>query len=92
MIYDEGAMVSKTASLRGIQHKPFVEMSDIDIKRLGVADGDEVLVSGNGFEVRLPVVAADIVAGAVFVPYDQEGLPANRLMGGIDPTVEVSLA
>jgi len=67
-------------------------MSHIHIKRLGVADGDEVLVSGNGFEVRLPVVAGDIVAGAVFVPYDQEGLRANRLMGGIDPTVEVSPA
>jgi NADH-quinone oxidoreductase subunit G len=92
MIYDEGAMVSQTASLRGIQHKAFVEMSDIDIKRLGIADGDEVLVSGNGFEVRLPVVAGDIVAGAVFVPYDQEGLRANRLMGGIDPMVEVSPA
>jgi NADH-quinone oxidoreductase subunit G len=92
MIYDEGAMVSKTASLRGIQHKPFVEMSDLDVKRLGIADGDEVLVSGNGFEVRLPVVVGDIVSGAVFVPYDQEGLRANRLMGGTDPSVEVTKA
>jgi predicted molibdopterin-dependent oxidoreductase YjgC len=89
MIYDEGAMVSQTASLRGIQHQPFVEMSDVDVKRLGIADGDEVLVSGNGFEVRLPAVTGDIVAGAVFVPYDQAGLRANRLMGGIDPVVEV---
>jgi anaerobic selenocysteine-containing dehydrogenase len=84
--------VSKTASLRGIQHKPFVEMSDLDVKRLGIADGDEVLVSGNGFEVRLPVVVGDIVSGAVFVPYDQEGLRANRLMGGTDPSVEVTKA
>jgi NADH-quinone oxidoreductase subunit G len=92
MIYDEGAMVAKTAALRGIQHKPFVEMSDIDVKRLGIADGDEVVVSGNGFEVRLPVVVGDIVTGAVFVPYDQEGLRANRLMSGTDPRVEVAKA
>jgi predicted molibdopterin-dependent oxidoreductase YjgC len=92
MIYDEGAMVSKTASLRGIQRKAFVEMSDVDVKRLGVADGDEVSVSGNGFQVRLPVVVGDIVEGAVFVPYDQEGLRANRLIGGTDPTVEVTRA
>jgi NADH-quinone oxidoreductase subunit G len=90
MIYDEGTMVSKTASLRGIQRKAFVEMSDVDVKRLGIADGDEVLVSGNGFRVRLPVVVGDIVEGAVFVPYDQEGLRANRLIGGTEPTVEVT--
>jgi anaerobic selenocysteine-containing dehydrogenase len=89
MIYDEGAMVSKTASLRGIQHKPFVEMCDVDVKRLGVADGDEVVVSANGFEVRLPVAIGDIAEGAVFIPYDQNGLRANRLIGGLDPTVEV---
>ena len=82
-------MVSKTASLRGIQHKPVVEMSDVDAKRLEIADGDEVVISGNGFEARLPAVIADIAEGAVFVPYDQEGLRANRLIGGFDPTVEV---
>jgi anaerobic selenocysteine-containing dehydrogenase len=92
MIYDEGAMVSKTASLRGIQHKPFIEMSDVDVKRLGLADGDEVVVSANGFEARLPVIVGDIAQGAVFVPYDQEGLRANRLMTGLDPVVEVKSA
>jgi anaerobic selenocysteine-containing dehydrogenase len=89
MIYDEGAMVSRTASLRGIQRKPFVEMCDVDVKRLGIVDGDEVMLSGNGFEVRLPVVVGDITEGAVFVPYDQEGLRANRWMKGPDPVVEV---
>jgi NADH-quinone oxidoreductase subunit G len=89
LIYDEGAMVRRTAALRGIQAKPFVEMNEYDVKRLEVADGDEVVVSGNGVEARLRVVVADIGAGAVFVPYDQEGLRANRLMAGIDPVVEV---
>jgi hypothetical protein len=28
----------------------------------------------------------------VFVPYDQEGLRANRLMTGLDPIVEVKSA
>jgi predicted molibdopterin-dependent oxidoreductase YjgC len=92
LIYDEGSMVSKTASLRGIQRKPFVEMNEYDAKRLEIADGDEVVVRGNGAEVRLPMVVADISEGAVFIPYDQEGVRANRLMGGLDPTVEVTRA
>ncbi|MDP9222900.1 MAG: NADH-quinone oxidoreductase subunit NuoG [Actinomycetota bacterium] len=92
LIYDEGAMVSRTAALRGIQRKAFVEMNEYDAKRLEIADGDEVMVAGNGFEVRLPAVVADIAEGAVFIPYDQEGLQANRLMGGVDPVVEVTRA
>jgi NADH-quinone oxidoreductase subunit G len=92
LIYDEGAMVARTAALRGIQRKPFVEMNEYDAKHLEVADGEEVVVSGNGFEVRLRVHVAEIAEGAVFVPYDQEGLRANRLMDGPNPRVQVSRA
>ena len=89
LIYDEGAMVRRTAHLRRLQRKPFLEMNEYDVKRLEIADGDEVVVSANGFEVRLKVVVADISPGDVFIPYDQEGLRANRLMAGVDPVVEV---
>ena len=85
-------MVARTAALRGIQRKPFVEMNEYDAKRLKVTDGEDVVVSGNGFEVGLRVHVADIAEGAVFVPYDQEGLRANRLMDGPNPRVEVTKA
>ena len=81
--------MSKSASLRGLQRKPFVEMNDEDAKELGIADGDLVILSAEGFEVQLPVVIEDIVRGSIFVPYDQEGLHANELMHGVDPTVRV---
>jgi len=89
LIYDEGAMVAKSAALRGIARRPFVEMNDEDARELGVADGDDVVLASGATEARLPVVIADIARGAVFVPYDQAGLPANTLMSGVDPTVEV---
>ncbi|HYZ46564.1 MAG TPA: NADH-quinone oxidoreductase subunit NuoG [Actinomycetota bacterium] len=89
MIYDEGAMVGRTNALREIARPAFVELSAADADRLGVADGERVLVSANGTEVELPVTVADIAEGAVFVPYHQRELRANTLMSGGRTTVEV---
>jgi anaerobic selenocysteine-containing dehydrogenase len=64
-------------------------MNDEDAKELEVSDGDEVVVRGGGSEAKLPVRITRIARGAVFVPYDQEGLRANTLIEGVDPTVLV---
>ncbi len=88
-IYDEGAMVSRSASLRGLQKRPFVEMHEEDVKELGLSDGDVVVLSAGDFSVELPIIVADIAKGAVFIPFDQKGLKANELMRGVDPIVEV---
>jgi NADH-quinone oxidoreductase subunit G len=90
MIYDAGRMISQSKALGPITRKPFVEISAPDAERLGVSDGQEAVVAANGFEARLQVVVADIAAGAVFVPYDQPGLRANRLMPERDATVTVT--
>ena len=88
-IYDEGTMVSRSKALRAIAKKPFIEMNPEDAASLQLADGDEAIVQANGNEVRLRVVVADIVRGAVFIPYDQDGPKANSLISGTDPRVEV---
>jgi NADH-quinone oxidoreductase subunit G len=89
MIYDEGTMVSKSAALRGIAKKAFVEMSDGDVKRLELSDGDEVIVRGDGYEFPARLVIADIAEGTVFVPYDQQGMKAAQLMAGGNDRVTV---
>jgi predicted molibdopterin-dependent oxidoreductase YjgC len=89
MIYDEGAMVSKSAALRGIAKKAFVEMNDHDVKRLELSDGDEVLVRGGGYEFAARLVISDIAEGTAFVPYDQEGMKAGQLMAGGNSRVTV---
>ena len=89
LIYDEGSMVRRTSVLRALAKRPYVEMNDEDVKALGLADGDEVVVAANGTEHRCRLVVADIARGAVFVPYDQEGFPANTLIGSVNPVVEV---
>ena len=88
-IYDEGTMVSKSAALRRLQKKPFIELNDEDAKTLGVDDGSDVVIEGNGKSFTARAVIGGIVPGAVFVPYDQEGLPANQLMSGLDSRVTV---
>ena len=78
-IYDEGNMVRRSVALRALQKKPFVEMNDEDVKALGLSDGQDVTLEGNGQSVTAKLVIADIVRGAVFVPFDQVGLNANAL-------------
>jgi predicted molibdopterin-dependent oxidoreductase YjgC len=92
LIYDEGTMVSKSKALRGIARPAFVEMNSEDAAELGLSEGDRAIVSGPDFESELEVFLSDISRGAVFVPYDQKGLKANRLMSGLDARVEVRKA
>ena len=89
-IYDEGTMVSKSVALRRLQKKPFVELNDEDAKALGIDDGDDVTIEGNGKSFTVRAVIGGIVRGTVFVPYDQDGLPANELISGVDPQVTVA--
>jgi NADH-quinone oxidoreductase subunit G len=88
-IYDAGSMIRRSRALFNLARKPFVEMNDEDAKELEVSDGDEVVVRGGEIEAKLPVRITGIAKGAVFVPYDQEGLRANTLIEGVDPTVSV---
>jgi NADH-quinone oxidoreductase subunit G len=88
-LYDEGTMVSKSAALRRLQRKPFIELNDEDAKDLGIDDGQDVVVEDNGVSFTVRALIGDIVKGAVFVPYDQVGLPANQLMSGLDSSVTV---
>jgi NADH-quinone oxidoreductase subunit G len=88
-IYDAGSMIRRSRALFNLARKPFVEMNDEDAKELEVSDGDEVVIRGGKSEAKLPVRITGIAKGAVFVPYDQEGLRANTLIEGVDPTVSV---
>ena len=90
LIYDSGTMISKTAALGALAPDAYVELSFEDAERLGISAGDDVIVSSPGFEVSLKARVGDVAAGAVFIPYDQPGLHANRLIRGTNPTVKVA--
>ena len=92
LIYDEGTMVSRSSALRDIARPAFIEMNPEDAAELELSEGDRALVAGAAYEVELAVSLSDICRGAVFVPYDQKGLRANRLISGPDPRVQVTKA
>jgi NADH-quinone oxidoreductase subunit G len=90
LIYDGGAMVSRSKALGNIAAPGWAELNPDDAAALGVSDGEKVVVRGAGAEVTLPVRIGDIAVGAVFVPYDQRDVKANTLMSGVDSRVEVA--
>src|SRR5204862_258498 len=81
--------VDVSPSLQFLVPRQRAEMSPADAQRLGLGDGDEVLVGSNGTRVHATVaLRAAVPPGQVFL---QEGLDgadsANALAGS--PTVEV---
>ena len=92
MIYDSGAMISRSTALHALAARPYLEISESDLAAMGVADGDEVLVAAGDVERKVRAVAADVAPGTVFVPYDQPGLRANTLMASPNPRVTVRSA
>jgi NADH-quinone oxidoreductase subunit G len=92
LIYDDGAMVRRSAALQRLAARPFVELNDVDAKNLEISDGDEVVVAGGGAEATVRAVVGDVSEGAAFIPYDQPGLRANQLIAGVNPRVTVRRA
>lgn len=88
-IYDQGAMVSRSVALWNLQKKGFVEMNDEDVKELGFADGDDVVLEAGEARLTATLVVADVARGTVFVPYDQTGFRANALLSGGNDRVTV---
>ena len=82
-------MISRSAAMRAIQAKPFVEINDQDAKELGIADGDEVVVEGAGESLTVTARVNGVAKGSVFMPYDQRDAKVSRLISGTDPTVTV---
>jgi NADH-quinone oxidoreductase subunit G len=82
LLLDRGTMLTDAVDLLATARDATVTLAADDAARLGVADGDEVEVSGAGATLSLPArVAQDLVAGTVLVPSNSTDVPAGALMG-----------
>ncbi|HET9672451.1 MAG TPA: molybdopterin dinucleotide binding domain-containing protein, partial [Actinomycetota bacterium] len=84
LLVDQGRLSERADELRAaLAEEPFVEIHPDDAAAAGVADDAEVTVRTPAGEATLPARVTDLVAsGAVFVPFNQAGFRANRLLAG----------
>jgi predicted molibdopterin-dependent oxidoreductase YjgC len=92
LLVDEGRLSVEARELKeALGEEPFLEMHPEDASRLGLDDGATVRVRTDAGEADLPLRVTDgVVAGAVFLPWNQPGLRANTLFSGT-PLVAVTV-
>jgi predicted molibdopterin-dependent oxidoreductase YjgC len=92
LLVDEGRLLEGADQLKAALEDPaFAEMHPDDAEKRGVQDGGRVRVKTDAGELELPVrITRDVAAGAIFVPFNQPGSPANAaLAGGFIETASV---
>ncbi len=78
--YHTGTMTRRSDGLNELVPTGFAEINPVDAARLGVADGEEVVVETRRGAIRTPAnVTARVREGTVFVPFHFWEAPANRL-------------
>ena len=84
LLVDEGRLSAGADLLKeAFEQEAFVEVSTADAERLGLAHGATARVRTEAGEATLPVrVSEHLVAGAVFVPWNQPGFAANTSCPG----------
>jgi anaerobic selenocysteine-containing dehydrogenase len=86
LLYDRGTMFGHSALMRPRVAPAHVELSSTDAGRLGIADGDAVLLRQNGHAV--PLVArvnqnGDVPTGVALLPRDLGPLPAEGYFAAV---------
>ena len=84
LLVDEGRLSERADELKGaLGERPFVEIHPHDAAAAHVGDGDDLILKTAMGEVTLPARVTEHVAkGSVFVPFNQTGFQANRLLDG----------
>jgi len=75
-----GGIAQRGALLRRLAGPARAALHPDEARRLGVAEGEAIELSGPGGSLQVAVVLdADVPPGAVFLPYAQAGVDLNRL-------------
>lgn len=84
LLVDEGRLLEGATELKAaLEEEPFAEIHREDAEALGVADGGWVRVRTSAGEAVVRARVGETVApGAVFVPFNQPGLPVAELLAG----------
>lgn len=81
-LYDGGRLLAEAKVVAAHLQQPHIMLSRADAERLGVSNGDEVVVSQNGSSVMLPAqVNRQLSQGVAVTPRNLAGHPAEKLVG-----------
>jgi predicted molibdopterin-dependent oxidoreductase YjgC len=88
-MYDDGVLMRNGLSLHALAPGGFVAVHRDDMRRLGLSEGTNAVVSTESGSVTLPVVIDDsLMRGVVYVPFNQPGVASL----GADALVDVTSA
>jgi predicted molibdopterin-dependent oxidoreductase YjgC len=84
LLVDDGRLSADADELKAaLAQEPFIEVHPEDATRLGLTDVERATVRTEAGDAELPIRVTEAVApGSVFVPYNQAGFRANRLLSG----------
>jgi len=84
LIVDEGRLSERADELKtALAETPFVEIHPDDAVAGAIVDGTDVVLTTSMGDATIPVRVTEHVArGSVFVPFNQAGFQANRLLDG----------
>ncbi len=94
LLVDEGRLSEGADELKAtLGDEAFLEVHPEDAEKLGLSDGAHAVVRTDVGEAELAVrVTEHLARGALFVPFNQPGLAANRLLSGSFTTAAVTEA
>jgi len=80
-LYDHGRTVERSAVLTGLTRTPDLLVSETDLARLGVADGESVRVTSSKATITIPVrSAAGVPQGVARLAFGADGARAQELI------------
>ncbi len=89
--YHTGTMTRRSPKLEREAPEPYVEVNRTDARRLGVSDGERVMVSSRRGSISLKARVTDrIIPGSIFIPFHYAEAAANRLTNAaLDPISKI---
>ncbi|HNA97831.1 MAG TPA: NADH-quinone oxidoreductase subunit G [Marmoricola sp.] len=80
-LIDSGRMQDGSAVMRECVRPARLLVDQDTFAKLGVAEGDEVTLTGPNGSIGLPIAVADLAPGTVFAPATSPGLDVRRQVG-----------
>jgi NADH-quinone oxidoreductase subunit G len=89
-LFDQGSMSSRSRAIADLAGAPWALLHPQDAGRLGIADGDPIVVAAPHRSLALrAAVRPAILPGQVYVPRGYDGAPVNALVDASQPVCRV---